>query len=226
MRYVPVTVAKNIKNVVLILLQLRDTIMPKLLRFVAKEHPILRTVIPEVQDFNDPLLHETIEDMCYSILPKQLKASQGAHENAAGMAANQWGINKRIFIFTPEGSDIDKPREIMINPSYLPYLRPHEKELVLATAFEGCFSVPLTAGTVNRYEAIKATYYNPSGDKIERIMEGWEARVFQHETDHLNGKLFDGTLDQHAGPECLERIIFKDADEMKAFWENTVKPSR
>jgi peptide deformylase len=192
--------------------------MPTLLRFVEKTHPILREVMPKVVDFNDPALHEIIENMCYSILPEQLKAAQGAHESAAGMAANQWGIKKRIFIFTPDGSDPSNKMEVIINPSYIPYLRAGEKTPPIAGMYEGCFSVPLTTGLVNRFEAILATYYNPAGKKIERVLEDWEARVFQHETDHLDGKLFDGTLDQHAGPECVERIIFKDKTEMMDFW--------
>lgn len=200
--------------------------MPKLLFFVEKAHPILREVMPEVLDFKESTLHETIQDMCYSIMPKQLKDANAAHESAAGMAANQWGIKRRIFIFTPEGAEEDKKLEVMINPSYVPYLRQTETEPRLVAAFEGCFSVPLTTGMVTRYEAIVATYYNPEGDKIERIMEGWEARVFQHETDHLNGKLFDGRCDDYPGPECVERIIFKDAQEMENFWVNKVKPSR
>jgi peptide deformylase len=200
--------------------------MPKLLTFVGKTDSILRKIIPEIHDFEDPLFHETIQDMCYSILPAQLERANGAHKSAAGMAANQWGLSKRIFIFTPEGSDAGKKLEVMINPSYVPYLRPGETEFKLVPAFEGCFSVPLTTGIVNRYEAIVATYFNPKGEKIEHVIEGWEARVFQHETDHLNGKLFDGTCDNYPGPECLERIIFKDAEEMENFWVNAVRPSR
>lgn len=200
--------------------------MPKLLQFVNKSHEILRKKMPEVRDFKDPALHETIQDMCYSILPKQLKEANGAHESAAGMAANQWGIEKRIFIYTPEGSEPGKTMEVMINPSYIPYLRQNETTPKMSAAYEGCFSVPLTTGIVNRYDAIMATYYTPQGKKIEKILEGWEARVFQHETDHLNGKLFDGVLDNFPGPECLERIIFKDKEEMDNYWADEVRPSR
>ena len=200
--------------------------MPKLLLFVEKTHPILREIMPDVQDFKDSLLRDVIENMRYSILPEQLREAKAAHESAAGMAANQWGIKKRVFVFTPDGSGTDKKLEIMINPSYTPYLRSTETEPKLVDAFEGCFSVPLTTGSVSRYEAIKAIYYNPAGDKIERVMEGWEARVFQHETDHLDGKLFDGQCDNHLGPHCADRIIFKNAEEMEDFWENRVRPSR
>jgi peptide deformylase len=180
--------------------------MPKSLTLVPKTHPILRRVIPEERDFKDPILTEVIEDMCYSILPEQLK------EPAAGMAANQWGIAKRVFIFSPE-----QKSEVILNASYIPYLRTHETEYQMVLAYEGCFSIPLTLGLINRYEAIKATYYTASGEKIERIMEGWEARVFQHETDHLDGKLYDGQLDNYAGPQCVNRINFKDREEMEAW---------
>lgn len=190
---------------------------PKLLQFVPKSDPILREVMPKVADFKEPALREIIADMCYSIHPAQLKAAAGAHESAAGMAANQWGIKRRVFIFTPEGSAESEPL-VVINPSYLPYLRQGEKEPSLVGSYEGCFSIPLTTAVVYRYEAILATYYNEAGKKIERIMEGWEARVFQHETDHLNGKLFDGKLDGFPGPECEGRVVFKDKAEMDAFW--------
>lgn len=197
--------------------------MPKLLTFVAKNNTILREVMPDVLDFEDAELHQTIEDMCYSIAPEQIKKANGAFESAAGMAANQWGIKKRIFIFTPEGASEGKHLEVMLNPSYLPYLDAEQSEPKMVAAYEGCFSIPLTTGLVNRYEAIIATYYTPDGKKMERVMQGWEARVFQHETDHLDGKLYDGKLDQYNGPECLQRFIFKDAEEMENFWVETGK---
>ena len=194
--------------------------MPRLLRFVEKSDPILRETMPEVTDFNDPELHALIEDMCYSILPEQLAAAKGAHKSAAGMAANQWGIKKRVSLFTPDGSEADSPLAVMINPSYVPFSDPEGTEPETAQAYEGCFSVPLTTGCVSRYQMIVATWYTPAGEKKECILEGWEARVFQHETDHLNGRLFDGQLDNFAGPLCEDRRIFKDNDEMDAFWKN------
>lgn len=192
--------------------------MPTLLKFVPKSDPILREVMPEVKNFKDKVLQTLIKDMCYSILPAQLKAAKGIHTSAAGMAANQWGVRARVFVYTPDGSGPNERTEIMINPSYSPFLRPGEFVPAMSAAYEGCFSIPLTTGLVNRFEAIRAVYFTPEGKREEKIMEGWEARVFQHETDHLDGKLFDGILDHHAGPDCLERIVFKDNDEMDKFW--------
>lgn len=117
--------------------------MPNLLELVTKTHPVLREIIPEIKNFHDPLLHTIIADMCYSILPEQLAAANCAHANAAGMAANQWGISKRIFIFTPDGSAAGKRLEVMINPSYSPYRGNNEAEPRLVTGYEGCFSIPI-----------------------------------------------------------------------------------
>lgn len=198
--------------------------MTKLLYFVDKTDPILREIMPRIKDFKDIVVSEAIDDMCYSILPQHLKETSG-HENAAGMAANQWGLRKRIFIFAPEGSK-DGKFEVILNPSYVPYLLPDEEYPELVAAYEGCFSIPLTAGLINRYRRILATYYTLQGDKQEIILEGFKARVFQHETDHLNGKLYDGRLDNYPGPECLERVVFRDREEMESFWINTVRPNR
>src|SRR5258708_748416 len=137
--------------------------MPKLLTLVAKSNPILREVMPDEVDFCDAALVSTIEDMRYSILPEQLEEAGTAHRSAAGMAANQWGLKRRIFIFTPDGSGADKKSEIMINPSYAPFLRENETEFKLISAYEGCFSIPLTVGRINRYDAVMAIYYTPEG---------------------------------------------------------------
>lgn len=199
--------------------------MPNLLKFVSKNHPILRQIIPEVEDFKDPELLEIILNMRFSILPEQLKKAGAAHQCAVGMAANQWGIERRVFIFAINGAVNDSELEVILNPSYVPYSSNQEKPKLVA-AYEGCFSIPLTIGIVNRYEKIIATYQTIDGERKEELMEGWKARVFQHETDHLDGKLFDGKIDRHEGPDCIERIVFKDNKEKEAFWAKQVEPYR
>ena len=197
--------------------------MTSLLLFVPKTEPMLREVMPEVTDFRALKLHEDIENMRYSIVPEQLKAAGAPFLGAAGMAANQWGLKRRVFIFTPDGSEEGKRQEVMINPRYTAYLRKGETEPSMVAGYEGCFSIPLTVGLINRYQAIVAYYETPEGEKIEKIMEGWDARVFQHETDHLDGKLYDGALDGYKGPECVQRVVFKDKAEQETFWTEVVK---
>jgi len=201
--------------------------MPRLLTLVPKSDPGLRTVIPVITNFNDAILKEVIADMLYSIEPAQLKAVNAPFESAAGMAANQWGIQRRVCLFSPSGAGPHSPPpEVLINPSYKPFVREGEASPCKIKDWEGCFSVPLAAGLINRYQAIIATYYTVDGAKIEKLLEDFPARVFQHETDHLDGKLYDGLLDNHSGPECCERKLFSNCEALHTFWLDIVKPNR
>lgn len=148
-----------------------------------------------------------IDDMLYSILPSQLKQNDAAWDDAVGMAANQWGINKRIFLFAPEGTD--KRIEIIINPEYIPASNQSEYE------WEGCFSLPLAVGYVRRYKKIKVKYQNEQGQRVVNYLSGYPARVWQHETDHLNGFLYD---DASQGI-CLEKKLFPTREQAATFYE-------
>ncbi|TWD83812.1 peptide deformylase [Kribbella amoyensis] len=56
--------------------------------------------------------------------------------------------------------------------------------------FEGCLSMPGYTGVVNRHLAVEATYFDPAGTPQRRELTGWQARIFQHETDHLGGTVY------------------------------------
>ena len=160
---------------------------PRLLRLADNTDPILHK---PTKKLTFPLSIEDqqiIQDMLYSIQAEQLKTVKAPWDSAAGMAANQWGISKSIFLFCPHG---EKEIEVIINPSYeaIPTILNATKE---DFAWEACFSVPRAAGLVKRYTKIKATYQNITGEWTTRDLSGWEARVFQHEADHLNGYLYD-----------------------------------
>jgi peptide deformylase len=162
--------------------------IPQLLRLVKYQDPVLRRVISPV---NFPLSVADVQlilDMKYSIQTEQLKRAQAPFDAASGMAANQWGIQKRIFLFCPEG---DEKIETIINPSYTPLNKDTENQPAEEFDWEGCFSVPLKVGYVKRYLHIQVTYQNEAGEALSRELSGWLARVWQHETDHLNGVLFD-----------------------------------
>lgn len=60
--------------------------------------------------------------------------------------------------------------------------------------WEGCFSVPGKRGKVRRFKYIRATFYSLGGTKYSFILDGWTARVFQHETDHTEGRLYDDSV--------------------------------
>ena len=128
----------------------------------------------------------------------ELKESLRPLMPAAGLAAPQIGINQRIFIFS---WDRTEPHQIaVINPSFTPIGDEKEK------SWEVCFSVllgkgPYQAANVPRYRKIKVTYLNEHGQSTTQTLEGFAARVFQHEYDHIEG---------------MENIHRKDA-EIKTF---------
>ena len=102
----------------------------------------------------------------------------------AGLAAPQIGINRSIFLYSwnrnPENLTF------AINPTYIPIGDARQR------GWEGCLSVInskdcFELAQIPRYEKIKATYYNRTGQKEVRILESFAAKVFQHECDHLRG---------------------------------------
>lgn len=103
---------------------------------------------------------------------------------AAGLAAPQIGISKSMFIFSFDRSP--ENLEVVINPSFTP-LGSTKNE-----GWEACFSVILSDGVwkiakVPRYDAITVNYLNLEGKVVEKTLEGFAAKVFQHEYDHLQG---------------------------------------
>ncbi len=177
-----------------------------LLTLVEFKHPILRKVLETV---TFPLSAEDtqlIKDMKYSVQSKQLKAANAPWDSAAGMAANQWGFNKRIFVYCPNA---DKKIEVMINPSYEPLNETEDLN------WEGCFSVPLATGCVKRYTNIRVKYQNELGETIEKELSGRLARVFQHETDHTNGHLYSELGEK----KCLHHKTFATKAEVDAFYD-------
>ncbi|OWF65776.1 peptide deformylase [Polynucleobacter hirudinilacicola] len=109
--------------------------------------------------------------------------------NGAGLAAPQIGVNKQLVVFGFEKNlrypDADPiPETIMINPS-ITIIGDQEED-----DWEGCLSVPGIRAKVPRYQKIRYSGYDRDGAIIDRTVEGFHARVVQHECDHLIGKLF------------------------------------
>jgi peptide deformylase len=112
-----------------------------------------------------------------------------AHLNGAGLAAPQIGVPLRVVIFgvtaNPRYPDIDPvPDTVLINPVLTP-LSGEEEE-----GWEGCLSVPGMRGWVPRFAKLRYSGYDETGRRFEREVEGFHARVVQHEVDHLDGVLY------------------------------------
>lgn len=101
----------------------------------------------------------------------------------AGLAAPQIGISKAVFIYSYDRTL--EHVELVINPT-IEFLGDEKHE-----RWEACFSVikgrEYKIALLTRYDKIKVSYYNSDGDKIQKVLDGFAAQVFQHEYDHLQG---------------------------------------
>jgi peptide deformylase len=133
----------------------------------------------EVRAFGTPELAALLADM-----RDTMKAQSGA-----GLAAPQIGIGARVVIFgiehNPRYPDAEPvPYTELVNPVITPLTDE------LEDGWEGCLSVPGLRGVVPRWTRIRYTGFDPLGNRIEREVDGFHARVVQHETDHLDGILY------------------------------------
>lgn len=112
-----------------------------------------------------------------------------AHHNGAGLAAPQIGVALRVVIFGvhanpryPRAEEV--PDSVLINPVIEPLAADQEED------WEGCLSVPGMRGMVPRFRYLRYAGYDEQGRRFERMVEGFHARVVQHECDHLDGILY------------------------------------
>jgi peptide deformylase len=110
-----------------------------------------------------------------------------AAEGGIGLAAPQIGIALRVIVFGidfhPRYAD-QVPKTVLINPQIEPLGGDMED------GWEGCLSLPKLRGLVPRYQRIRYVGYDQAGIVIDRVAEGFHARVVQHECDHLDGVLY------------------------------------
>ena len=140
--------------------------------------PLLHCVAAPVMRF-DAELQQLIADM-----DDTMCALKGA-----GLAAPQIGVCARVVIFeladNPRYPHIAPvPHTVLVNPLLTPIGAEQDE------GWEGCLSVPGMRGLVPRYRRLRYRGFDPYGTPIDRSVEGFHARVVQHEVDHLDGILF------------------------------------
>ena len=142
--------------------------------------PRLLRVAQKVEQFDSDALHLLVTDL--------LDTMRAA--NGAGLAAPQIGVDLQVVIF---GSDERNPRypdrplvprTVLVNPTITPLGQDQESD------WEGCLSVPGLRGVVPRWARIRYTGWDAFGDPLDRTVDGFHARVVQHECDQLWGKLY------------------------------------
>jgi peptide deformylase len=141
--------------------------------------PRLREIAAPVRAFDTPELHALLVDML-----ETMQANDGA-----GLAAIQIGVPMRVVVFGVEQNPrypdaVPVPFTVLINPEV------HAIGDRLEEDWEGCLSVPGLRGLVPRYTDIRYCGFDQFGNRIDRTVDGFHARVVQHECDHLDGVLY------------------------------------
>jgi len=141
--------------------------------------PRLLRVAEPVREFGTPAMDALIADMFDTMHAA----------NGAGLAAPQIGVNLQLVIYGfrqnqryPDAPAV--PETVLINPLLTPLSEEMEEQ------FEGCLSVPGLRGSVPRYTRLRYQGVDQFGNQILREVEGFHARVVQHEVDHLLGILY------------------------------------
>lgn len=148
--------------------------------------PVLRMGDPRlwqrarpVEQFATPALRALVVDMEETM----------RHLDGAGLAAPQIGVGLRVVIFGfehnaryPDAGEV--PYTVLVNPTLTPLSEETED------GWEGCLSVPGLRGVVPRWRRLRYTGFDAAGNPLDRSVEGFHARVVQHECDHLDGILY------------------------------------
>jgi len=140
---------------------------------------VLRQQAQMVSDVDSPETRQLIADMQATL----------ATTAGVGLAAPQIGVSKRVIIVAsrptaryPKAPQMDAT--IMINPGFKALSDIKIKD------WEGCLSIPGIRALVPRFQEIMIHYIDQQGNAVESRLEGFVARVFQHEFDHLEGKVY------------------------------------
>jgi peptide deformylase len=166
--------------------------------------PRLLRIAAPVEHFDTPELHALVTDMFDT-----MRAASGA-----GLAAPQIGVDLQVVIFGfgknpryPDAATV--PETVLINPTITPVSQDMEE------GWEGCLSVPGLRGAVSRYSMLRYEGFDQYGQPIDRVAEGFHARVVQHECDHLIGKLYPMRVTDFA-KFGFTSVLFPDLDPAAA----------
>lgn len=152
-------------------------------------NPVLRQHAKPIEDFADPSLPGIITDLMAVMNQRK----------GVGIAAPQVSLPLQLLIIAsaPNARYPDAPRLapfVMINPEIVS--QSEETDI----GWEGCLSVPSIRGRVERSTSVEVVFYTETGERKTRQLDGFPARIFLHEYDHLIGLTF---LDRVASPKDL-----------------------
>jgi len=161
-------------------------------QIVTLPDPVLRRKARPVTSFGKEL-QALIDDMI-----ETMREAPGV-----GLAAPQVGISERLAVIEYAEEDEDEEVETVHEDTEKPPKPPKPKQLFViinpeivkaseekVLGIEGCLSIPGLLGEVERHHALQVKALNRHGKPVKLKVDGWLARIFQHEIDHLNGVVF------------------------------------
>jgi peptide deformylase len=175
--------------------------MPKLLQIAQLGHSILRKKTDPVKNVKDIYIQNLIDDLIATVV----------EVNGVGIAAPQVYEPYQIFIIASH-PNLRYPDAPKMEPTAIinPKINSHSEDLI--KDWEGCLSIPGIRGLVPRYESISVEYTTRNGEREERELTDFIARIFQHEYDHLNGIVFLDRLENNKDiitEKEYQKLIFK-----------------
>ncbi|MBC7905709.1 MAG: peptide deformylase [Rhodospirillaceae bacterium] len=153
-----------------------------ILKIARMGHPVLNRPADPVEDVKSAEIQRLIADM--------IETMEDA--GGAGLAAPQVHVPLRIVIFHAPSARNDGaavPLTVLINP----VVQPLDERMQVG--YEGCLSLPGLTGAVPRYVNVRYSGLDRDGAVVDRVAEGFHARVVQHECDHLDGVLYPSRMD-------------------------------
>eukprot|EP00558_Chaetoceros_sp_UNC1202_P010638 CAMPEP_0197236780 /NCGR_PEP_ID=MMETSP1429-20130617/3790_1 /TAXON_ID=49237 /ORGANISM="Chaetoceros sp., Strain UNC1202" /LENGTH=234 /DNA_ID=CAMNT_0042695649 /DNA_START=93 /DNA_END=797 /DNA_ORIENTATION=+ len=161
---------------------------------------VLKYPHPSLRAENAEITEEELKSGEISKIAKELFLVMYATQGV-GLAAPQVGINKRLMVYNESGDKKKWLQEtVMVNPKIVQFSEATDVEN------EGCLSFPDMRGDVQRSKWIKVEAQNLKGKKMKKKFKGWEARIFQHEYDHLDGVVYPDRLTDEGKEEVKERL--------------------
>ena len=146
---------------------------------ITPENPVLRQRAKKVTNFG-PALKTLTDDMVVTM----------REEHGVGLAEPQVAVGQRVIVveFAPEPEEGEEPKPAKLYRVVNPEIAKVSEEKTLGV--EGCLSIPGYVGEVERHAAVTVKGFNLQAKPVRVKAEGWLARIFQHEIDHLDGVLF------------------------------------
>lgn len=173
-------------------------------RLVPPNDPILQQIAKDIplEEISSEETQQVIEELLSIAYGEQIDRKKPI---LVGLAAPQAGISRRIILVDigADGHGGVSDLQVFINPR-LTFSSSGKEEW-----YEGCYSTDRVCGIVERPKTIGLSAYNRNGEKIEKEFHGYTARIFQHEIDHLDGKVFIDHITDDNNLHWVEKMNFQ-----------------